>query len=143
MKRKNDVDVLIYSKWCIECTHPEYLIAINAWANLNDLDVKVVRTAYRPEAHQRATELWAAKMELDIDDKAQNEKAQNYPIFVVYNDVIQIKEFIRMIDQEQCRNKMVKGGKTKNDLQRLPKAKRPKRKNSVDSSTVETPKENR
>lgn len=130
INKNNDVEVLIYSKWCVQCEHPEYLLAINVWALHNDLDVKVVRTAYRPKDHRRATELWAAKMGLDLGNKDDNEKAQGYPIFVVHNDVVEIKEFIEMITD--CKNKMVKGGQTKDDVQGLPKAKRSSRAHSVD-----------
>lgn len=129
MKRKNDVDLLIYSKWCLGCTPSVDLDLINLWATKNELDVKLIRTAYRPKDHERATELWAAKTGLDLEDEEQNERAQNYPTFVLFDDVIEIKEFTKMI--KDCKNKMVKKGKTKNDVQGLSKTKRSKRKNGM------------
>lgn len=123
-------DIVIYSKWCIPCTYPELLTAINMYALNNDLDVQVIRTAYRPADHKKATEFWAQAAGLSEDDAA------NYPTFVVYKNIYDIEEFVKMITN--TKNKLVKKGKAKDDVQRLSKAKRVKRKNSLDGEASKT-----
>ena len=118
----DDADIVIYSKWCVSCDSPEDLLAINMWALNNNLEVKVIRTAYRPADHRKAVELWSCRDDLKT-------RPEDYPAFVIYNGVHTLGEFIKMISN--TKDKMFKGGKTKDDMQGLPKAKRTKRKNCV------------
>ncbi len=134
--REPEADIVIYSKWCIQCEHPEWLLALNIWAQTQGLTTQVIRTAYRPADHQKATELWASRSNTPKDETP--EEAADYPSFIVWEEIISLKGFIEMI--KEPKNKMVKGGKTKNDMQRLPKTKRSSRKKHmaapVDSGTL-------
>lgn len=114
-------DIIVYTKWCIECEHPEWLIAINAYAMHNDLDVQVIRTQYHPADHKKASELWGG---------------EDYSTFVLADGVHTMKEYLEMISD--TKNKLVKRGKTKDDVQRLPKAKRSTRKNRVAVAAAQT-----
>lgn len=134
MIQDKDYDVLIYSKWCLDCDFPKEAQEIGNWVRHEGLTVRIIRTAYRPEEHGKATELWAAARDLP------EEEAQDYATFVVYNDVIELKEFVKMI--KECKNKMIKEGETKDDMQGLPKASRSKRKNRVATATDENNEEN-
>lgn len=118
---KITADVVIYSKWCISCDQPDELLAIQLWALHNDLDVQVVRTAYKPADHNRAVRLWASHQGVS------EEEAQDYPAFVVRDSIMSLKDFVEMIAKDNVKNKMVKEGKSKDDLQGLPKAKRTSR----------------
>lgn len=117
-------DIVVYTKWCIECEHPEWLLAINAYANHNDLDVQVIRTQYRPADHKRAAELWGSR------DDVKTEDAEDYSTFVVKDGVYKMQEYLEMITY--AKNKLVKGDKTKDDVQGLSQTKKPRRKNRVD-----------
>lgn len=117
-------DIIIYTKWCIECEHPEWLLAINLYGVHNDLDVQVIRTQYRPADHKKAVELWSSR------DDIKEEDAENYSTFVVQNGVHTMKEYLEMISD--TKNKLVKDGETKDDVHRLPQAKKSRRKNRVD-----------
>lgn len=125
-KAKKAPDVLIYSKWCVKCDYPEELQAIQTWAMHENLNVEVVRTAYRPKDHKKAVELWASMQGIPEDE------AQDYPAFVVYNDIVELEEFVCMI--KDTKNKLVKEGETKNDVHRRPQAKRTTRAHRVDES---------
>lgn len=107
-------DIIVYTKWCIECEHPEWLLAINIYAMHNDLDVQVIRTQYRPADHKKASELWGG---------------EDYSTFVVADGVHTLKEYLEMISD--AKNKLVKEGETKDDVQRLSKTKRTRRKSRV------------
>lgn len=120
---KIKADIVIYTKWCIECAHPEWLLAINLYALHNDLDVQVIRTQYKPADHDKATEFWASRSDVKDED------AENYSTFVVHDGVYKMKEFLKMINGAE--NKLVQEGEAKNDMQRLSEAKRSGRKNSV------------
>lgn len=122
-------DIVIYTKWCIECTHPEWLLLINTYALHHDLDVQVIRTQYRPADHDKATELWSSRSDVKEDD------AENYSTFVVDDDVYKMEEYLEMISD--TKDKLVKEGETKDDVQGLPKAKRSRRKNNMDNSANE------
>lgn len=135
-KKKEEYDVLIYSKWCVECEYPESMKEIQEWALHEGLSYKVIRTAYAPADHTEATELWATMLGIDTHIKEEREKAESYPPFVVYNDIVKLEEFIKMI--KDTKNKMVEEGKAKDDLQGLPKAKRHKRARRVDGAVSET-----
>lgn len=93
-----DYNVVVYSKYCLECD-PETaaaLAALKAWANRENLEVKVIRTAYRPADHARAAELYGS-----VD----------YPAIVVQNDVKTLTEFVEMIKESS--NKLIKPEKNK------------------------------
>lgn len=115
---KITAEVVIYSKWCIQCDHLEELLLVNSWALHRDLDVQVIRTAYRPADHKRAVQLWASHKGVPEDE------AQDYPAFVVHDSIMSLKDFVEMITEEDVKNKLIKEGKTKNDLQGLPQTKR-------------------
>lgn len=117
-------DIVIYTKWCIDCEHPEWLLAINAYAMHNDLDVQIVRTQYHPADHKKAAEIWSSRSDVKTED------AEDYSYFVVDNGVYRMKEYLEMITD--AKNKLIKEGETKDDVQRLPKAKRSRRKSRVD-----------
>lgn len=121
---KTKGDIVVYSKWCVQCEQPDDLLQINLWALHNNLEVQVIRTAYRPADHKKAAELWGHQHGV--------EDTTNYPTFVYYkDDVYKMKDFAKMINDTE--NKLVKGGKTKDDVQRLPKTKRTARKSGVAS----------
>lgn len=128
-------DIVIYSKWCVTCDRPDELLAINLYALHNNLDVQVIRTAYRPADHKKAIELWSCRDPKTGDD---------YPIFVVYKDgLYTLEEFVEMIGEDSTlKDKMVKEGKTKDDMQGLPKAKRSKGKTGVGGKAAEPMLEN-
>lgn len=117
-------DIVVYTKWCIECEHPEWLLAINMYALNSDLDVQVIRTQYHPADHDKATELWSSRLDVKAED------AEKYSTFVVHDGIYKIEEYLKMISD--TKNKLIKEGKTKDDVQRLPKAKRSRRKSRVD-----------
>lgn len=131
---KKKPDIIIYSKWCLTCEQPGDMIAIDEYCLHNNLTYEVRRTAYRPWWHKKAIELWAAAAGIS------EEEAKDYPSFVVSDTIKTVEEFVKMI--ENARNKLAKGGKTKNDVQRLPKAKRTGREDSVADSVSETPTKN-
>lgn len=116
-------DIIIYTKWCIECEHPEWLLAINMYALNKDLDVQVIRTQYHPADHKKAAELWSSRSDVATED------AENYSYFVIDNGIYKMKEYLEMISE--AKNKLVEEGNTKDDMQRLPKAKRSRRKARV------------
>lgn len=128
--KKKKADVIIYSKWCLTCEVPGLMIAIDEWCMHEGLTYQVRRTAYRPWWHKKAVKLWSTAAGIS------EEEAVDYPSFVVWKGIKTIEEFSRMIRLEK--NKMVKEGKTKNDLQGLSKAKRPHRVDSVAGSVSET-----
>lgn len=134
--KKKKPDVIIYSKWCLLCEKPQIMLAIDEWCMHKKLTYQVRRTAYRPWWHKKAIELWASAAGLSEDDPA----AANYPSFVVWKDIKTVEEFYKMIEAE--RNKLVKGGKTKDDMQRLSKTKRSARKDSVADTVPEVATEN-
>lgn len=111
-----DYDIVVYSKYCIGCDQQEStdLIELENWAMHNNLDVKVIRTAYKPADHKRAAELY---------------ESEDYPTIVVWNDVVTLKEFIKMI--KDASNKLVKAERNKGDLQDVQRTKRPQRKDRV------------
>lgn len=119
-------DIVIYSKWCVSCEYPRDLQIIQSWAQQNDLELQIVRTAYRPADHAEAMQLWAKR-----EDAPANETEDElacYPIFVVYQGIKTLRKFVKMITD--AKNKLVPEGETKDDVQRLPKTKRSKRKSS-------------
>lgn len=107
-KRKNDVDIIVYTKFCLKCEQPDELMKLAIYCMWNDLTYKVVRTSYRPSDHKRATEIWGD---------------EDYRAFVVYDDVVEFGDFIDMITDSK--NKLVKIGKRKDgrSVQRLPRPK--------------------
>lgn len=126
-----DGDIIIYSKWCVQCMMPDDLLAVNMYALHKDLIVQVIRTAYRPADHKKATELWSCRK-----GAVEGENSEDYKTFVVYNGKIQeFKEFLKMIIRAE--NKMVKEAKTKDGVQKVPKAKRSNRKSSVASAKAQ------
>lgn len=134
-KTKITASVVLYSKWCIQCETPCSYALIRSWAQRHDLGVQVIRTAYRPADHKEATRLWAKANGWHLDDEITNDMAANYPTFVVYeNKITRLKDFVKMIKEEATKDKMVRGGKVKNDVQELSKAERSGGKNSVASA---------
>lgn len=130
-------DIVIYSKWCVQCRMPDELLAVNTYALHKDLSVQVIRTAYRPADHKKATELWGCRTEVKPED------AENYPTFVIASGSSKIKtlkEYAKMVIKAE--NKMIKEARTKNDVQGLPKAKRVSRKDSVADTAAENQADN-
>lgn len=123
-------DIIVYTKWCIECEHPEWLLAINLYALHNNLDVQVIRTQYKPADHNKAAELWSSRSDVKEDD------AEKYSTFVVHDGIYTMKEYLEMISD--TKDKLVKEGKTKDDMQGLPEAKRSKRKDRMGNPTNTT-----
>lgn len=132
--KKKKPDIIIYSKWCLTCERPGDMIAIDEYCLHNELTYEVRRTAYRPWWHQKAVELWASAAGIS------EEEAKEYPSFVVWKDIKTIEEFVRMI--ENSKDKSVKEGKTKNDMQRLPKTKGATREDRVADPVSEAPAKN-
>ena len=123
----SEANVVVYSKWCIECEEPGDMVTLNQWALHNELELQVVRTAYRPADHKRATEIFGS---------------EDYPAFVVYNDVFLLKEFVKMI--RDGKNKLIKPGRDKetdSDVQRLSTAERLAGKDSMDVPANKSKKE--
>ena len=71
---------------------------LKAWANREKLEVKVVRTAYRPADHERASELYGN---------------EDYPAIVIWDEVKTLTEFAEMIKESS--NKLIKPGRNKNN----------------------------
>lgn len=90
-------DIVVYTKWCLQCEAPDLFAALNYYAMCNDLDAQVIRTCYRPADHQKATKLWSAA------NGITKEEAKNYPDFVVYNGVMGLKEFVENNDNQRGR----------------------------------------
>lgn len=116
-------DIVVYSKYCIQCDEQEStnLIELETWAMHNNLDVKVIRTAYRPADHKRAAEIY---------------DSEDYPTFVVWHDVKTLKEFVKMI--KNTSNKLIKPERNKGDMQDMQRAKGPRRKTRVAREGDET-----
>lgn len=95
-------DVIVYSKYCIECEEPLELQMLKDWAQRQDLVIQIIRTAYKPADHKQAAEIYGN---------------EDYPCFVVTDDVKTLKEFAHMISEQK--NKLVKEGKTKDDVHSL------------------------
>lgn len=135
-------DVVIYSKWCVECDQPLRVSMIESWAEKKKLKVQIVRTAYRPADHEEAVKLWAKSNGLNLESKSAREIAEEYPTFIVYDKTIAtLKEFVRMITNSK--NKMVKGGSTKNDLSRLPEAEGASGASSLDAPAARSTQKNK
>lgn len=128
-KHNKDYDILIYSKWCLECDYPDEVRELNLWSMKNNLSYKIIRTVYRPKDHKRAIELWSSRAGVTDGE------SEDYPPFVVYNDITSFKEFIDMI--KDTKNKLVEEGETKSELHTLPKTKRTARTRRV-AKTVDT-----
>lgn len=137
---KITANIAIYSKWCVSCDYPDELNAVTDWAQKNGLSVQTIRTVYSPADHKKAMELWAAVNDLNMDNDDDLAAASQYPVFVVYKEVHTLKEFVKMIENEK--DKMVKGGMTEYDLQRLSKAKKAKRKVRLGVANGEVKKKN-
>lgn len=134
-KTQITASVAIYSKWCIQCETPYSYALVQSWAQRHSLDVQVIRTAYRPADHKEATRLWALANGYSLDNEVAISMAKNYPTFIVHKGkVTRLKEFVKMVKSESSEDKMVRGGKAKNDVQRLPKAEKSAGKNSVVSA---------
>lgn len=130
-------DIIIYSKWCVQCRMPDELLAVNTYALHKDLSVQVIRTAYRPADHKKATELWGCRT------GAETEDAENYPTFVIASGSSKIrtlKEYVKMI--RKADNKMIKEARTKDDVRGLPQTKRASRKDSVADTATENQTDN-
>lgn len=96
----SDYDVVVYTKYCLECEEQSAaeLAKLKAWANREKLEVKVVRTAYRPADHERASELYGN---------------EDYPAIVIWDEVNTLTEFAEMIKESS--NKLIKPGRNKNN----------------------------
>lgn len=130
---KVEADIVIYSKRCASCLYPEEMLAINYYASEHGLTTQVIRTVYRPADHERAMELWATRR--DAPQSETPEALANYPTFVVYKNIMPIKDFIEVISKEQLKNKQI-GGIT-DDMQGQRRAKGPSRKNCLANSILE------
>lgn len=89
-------DVVVYTKYCLECEEQSAaeLAKLKAWATREKLVVKVVRTAYRPADHERASKLYGN---------------EDYPAIVIWDEVTTLTDFAK-----DCKNKLIKAGKEKN-----------------------------
>lgn len=119
-KRKN----YIYTKFCLNCIHPEQWKYVTAWLQHEEVNYKVYRTAYRPDWHRKATKIWGN---------------EGYEAFVVLNGrVIDFMEFA-----EECKNKLMPEGKEKNGgVLALQRTKRRNRKASAKVENLEAAPEN-
>lgn len=134
-KTRVTASVAIYSKWCIRCETPYSYALVQSWAQRHGLDIQVIRTAYHPADHKEATRLWALANGYSLDNEVAMSIAKNYPTFILHEGKVKrLKEFVKMIKSESAEDKMVRGGKVKNGMQRLSKAERSVRKNSVVST---------
>lgn len=121
-------DVVIFSKWCVECENHLAFTMIRSWAQKNNLELQIIRTAYRPADHKEAMKLWAKACGLALDTEEGEALAAEYPVFVVHDGAIAtVKEFVKVI----TKNKMVKEGVTKNDVSGLSEAEGTSRANSL------------
>lgn len=116
-------NIVVYTKWCIECEQPKWLALLNSYATTKNLTLQIIRTQYSPPDHKKATEIWSSRPNIKPED------AEKYSTFVVMDGVYTMKEFREMITD--AKNKLVKEGEAKDDVQRLPKTKRSRRKNRV------------
>lgn len=112
----HDYDVVIYSKDCIQCKEDEkvLLLELQTWVLHNNLDAITIRTAYKPADHKRAAEIYGS---------------EDYPTFVVSDDVKTLKDFVKMI--KDTSNKLVKPERDKSDVQDVQRTKRDCRKARV------------
>lgn len=134
LSKKKKPEIIIYSKWCLHCEEAAFMVSFDEWCLHKGLTYEVHRTAYRPWWHKKAVGLWASAAGIT------EEEAKDYPSFVVWKGIKTIEEFARMIKREK--DKSVKEGKTKSDVQRLPKTKRDSREDSMADPVSETPVKN-
>lgn len=97
MKKKTQ-KLVIYTKFCLDCVTPEFWDIFRKRAFGEGYSLKVIRTAYRPFSHKKASSIWG-------DD--------SYFAFVVFpnGDAMKMERAIDMWDE--AKNKMVKSGKKK------------------------------
>ncbi len=93
---KNDFPIIVYAKFCISCDYPDEWDKFLDWAQRNGETFKVVRTIYRPEDHKRASEIY---------------DSEDYPPFVVTDDVIDFLDFVKKITSKKKRSR-----RSRNDL---------------------------
>lgn len=101
-------EIMIYSKYCLPCHFEKEFEAVSRWAIAKNIKIKIKRTAYRPEQHIEAVDLWG-----DAD----------YTAFIVDLDgkVVSMADFYQKV-----RNKRFDCGKSKevkDDVRELPKEK--------------------
>lgn len=88
-------DITVYTKFCLSCRWPKREIALREWANREGLSLKVKRTAYRPDWHNQAVELYGSA---------------DYQAFIVEGDST-VTDFISFTDNLKA--KPVASGKKK------------------------------
>lgn len=120
--------LLVYTKFCLPCIMEEFWANFQKEALKQGYEIKVCRTTYRPFAHKKATEIWGG---------------DGYTAFGVFPDG-QAIALERIFDMwiDNVKDKQVKTGKKKakkganNDVQRLRKASRSIRVDSVEDPAV-------
>lgn len=84
-----DKEIVIYTKFCLECVDSEGLDIVRHWAMKNKVLVSVVRTTYRPQLHEIASKCYG------------NER---YTIFAnVGNEVIEWGDLLTEIREDEGR----------------------------------------
>ncbi len=114
---------VIYTKYCLSCEYPEEWQAILSWYSHEGIDIKVKRTAYRPDWHKKAVKIWGG---------------EDYLAFI---QIGKGKAKDIMIEANKCKNKLAQLGRTKDDMQRLSKAKGSDRKSRLADQGDEAPAE--
>jgi hypothetical protein len=98
-------EIVIYTKFCLECIDGEGLDIVRHWAMKNKLLVSVVRTTYRPKLHEIASKIYG------------NER---YTIFAhIGNEVIEWSDLLTEIKEDEGRGLLGLMGK-KNCVKKKP-----------------------
>lgn len=115
------VKVIVYTKWCLECVWPEEVKILRIWAS--DKNIKVKRTSYRPDWHRKATKLYGS---------------EDYDAFVVYKG--KVEDFVSFVND--CKNKLVKEGKLKDDMPNLQRTEDANREDGAKDKSAQTTNKN-
>ena len=88
-------EIIVYSKFCLKCFYPNESKKMKIWADENNVNLKIRRTAYRPDWHKKATNLWGD---------------ENYEAFIVLANG-EVKDFVSFFNK--TKKKPIKAGKMK------------------------------
>lgn len=107
--------ITIYTKFCLPCVWESETKKLKQWASANNYEFEIKRTAYRPDWHKKATELWGN---------------QYYRAFMVMPDG-KVEDFVKFFNGAKC--KPARAGKAKGnyDLFRLHEAEGANREDSL------------
>ena len=123
--------IKLYTKVCARCMWPAKMNLLQSYAQNKGAKLKIMRTAYRPDWHKKATEIYGS---------------EDYTAFIYEGG--RVKDFISWTGKTKAkpvkntkakRTKKTKAKKAKkNDLRELPEAKGSDREDSVAVAQDET-----